>query len=220
MPVATLLFASLLVAFPVSASAATVRPDVPPVPGLCSAPVPADQDTPGCYQTGQLDLPDAPAGIFWHLHQFATPAAAAAEALKHRWATVAQAHSRTWLYVLGTATERIEGGTARAVIGPLHPPAGRLTAHFAESVFPPGMQTRVHSHPGPEAFYVVEGEQCMDGPTAQRRLPAGASYIVEGGPHLQAAPKGRRNLVLILAPAGQPAIAPGGDWQPSDFCSR
>jgi mannose-6-phosphate isomerase-like protein (cupin superfamily) len=82
------------------------------------------------------------------------------------------------------------------------------------------MRTRVHSHPGPEAFYVVEGEQCMETAIDKRLIEAGGAYVVERGPHLQAAPKGRRNLVLILAPQGQPSVVPGGDWEPSGFCNR
>ena len=205
-----------------AASAQSAPPreaDVPPVPGLCTAPVPADRDTPGCYKTGQTELADAPPELYWHIHQFPTPAAAAAEAARHRWAAVAEAHARTWLYVLGERSVQV-GGTRQAVVGPLHPPAGAVTAHFAESIFPPGMRTRVHSHPGPEAFYVVEGEQCMETPAERRNLPAGSAYIVAAGPHLQAAPGGRRNLVLILAPRGKPAVVPGGDWVPTGFCDR
>ena len=200
-------------------AAAIAQAPVPPVPGLCLAPVPADPDTPGCYKTGQVDLADAPRELFWHLYEFPTAAAAASEASRHRWASITQAHSRVWLYVLGGPAERIEGSVRRSVIGPLHTGGGRLSAHFAEAVFPPGMRTRVHSHPGPEAFYVVEGEQCMESPTDKRLLPEGSAYIVKGGPHLQAAPKGRRNLVLILAPEGRAPLIPGGDWQPTGFCN-
>jgi len=207
----------MLATFLVLAATAALA-DVPPVPGLCTAPVPAAPETPGCYQTGQLDLTGAPATVFWHVVQFPTPAAARAEAERHRWSTLAQAHDRTWLHVLGSASERVRGGTQRAVIGPLHRPAGAVTAHFAESIFPPGMRTRVHAHPGPEAFYVVAGEQCMDSPSGQRVVPAGDTYIVAQGLHVQAAPKGRRNLVLILAPQGQPAVIPGGAWKPTGFC--
>lgn len=211
--------AALVLAWCLSLPAMAAAP-VPPVPGQCADPVPADSETPGCYKTGTLDLASDGKALYWHLHQFDTPAAAAEEAVRHRWATVTQAHSRTWLYVLGGADERIGGGTRQAVIGPLRVPAGPVTAHFAEAIFPPGMRTRVHSHPGPEAFYVVEGEQCMESPGDRRLLPAGSGYIVESGPHLQAAPKGRRNLVLILAPEGQPPIRQRADWQPTGFCDQ
>ncbi len=67
---------------------------------------------------------------------------------------------------------------------------------FLESVFPPGMRTRVHSHPGPEAFYVVEGQQCMETPSERRKLNAGESFVVQPGPHVQTAPGGRKNIAL------------------------
>jgi quercetin dioxygenase-like cupin family protein len=200
--------------------AAMAQADVPPVPGLCSAPVPANREAPGCYQTGQIDLTNAPSEIYWHIYQYPSEEAAVAEAGHHRWSAVAQAHSRIWLYVLGEPSERVSTGIKRAVIGPLRIPAGVTTAHFSEAIFPPGMQTRVHSHPGPEAFYVVEGEQCMETSSDKRVIPTDGTYIVESGPHIQAAPKGRRNLVLILTPKGRPAVIPGGDWRPTGFCSR
>lgn len=198
--------------------AAMAPADPPPVPGLCSAPVPADSETAGCYLTGKIDLPDAPRTLSWHVVEYPSAAAAAKEAGQHRRAAVAEAHGRHWLYVLGDPEEAINGGIPRAVIGPLHLPAGPATAHFSESIFPPGMQTRVHAHPGPEAFYVVEGEQCMETPDDRRIVPAGGTYIVERGVHVQAAPGGRRNLVLIVAPQGQAAVIPGGAWRPTGFC--
>ena len=200
-------------------AAALLQVDVPPVPGLCSAPLPADRETLGCYKTGELEIRDAPPELYWQIYQYRTLEAATAEAARHRWSMVAQAHSRTWLYVLSRVPEQIRGGTKRAMVGPLQAPAGPVMAHFAEAIFPPGMQTRVHSHPGPEAFYVVEGQQCMETPNEKQLIAAGGTYIVKQGPHIQAAPDGRRNLVLILSPKGEPAVISGGDWKPSGFCS-
>lgn len=199
--------------------AAAVQADVPPVPGLCTAPVPTDREMPGCYQTSELDLAGAPVMLYWHIREYPTLADASAEASKHRWASVAAAHARYWLYVLGDAAEATSGGIERAVIGPLASPAGPAVAHFSEAIFPPGMKTRVHSHPGPEAFYIVAGEQCMETPSDKRTIRTGGTYIVQTGVHLQAAPKGRRNLVLIIAPKGVPFVIPGGgQWAPTGFC--
>ncbi len=80
------------------------------------------------------------------------------------------------------------------------------------------MRTRVHSYSGPEAFYVIDGEQCTESQTDQHVIKAGQSYGVAGGAHLQAAPKGRRSLVLILAPEGEPWMRVADDWSGSDFC--
>ena len=199
-------------------AAAASLADTPPVPGLCTAPVPANRDATGCYQTSQIDLEGAPPTLFWHVYEYAQRSDAEAEARRHQWAAVADAHSRVWLYVLAGPAEAVSGGVRRAVIGPLAVPSAPATAHFSEAVFPPGMRTRVHAHPGPEAFYIVEGEQCMETPTDKRKIAAGGSYIVPGGLHIQTAPHGRRNLVVILAPKDRPFVIPGGAWTPSGFC--
>ena len=199
---------------------APAQADVPPVPGLCTAAVPADRETPGCYQTSEIDLAGAPARLYWHIREYPTLKAASVEAAKHRWTTIAAAHSRYWLYILGEAAEPATGGVEKAVIGPLAVPTGTTVAHFSEAIFPPGMRTRIHSHPGPEAFYVVEGEQCMETPFDRRKIAAGGTYIVPSGVHLQAAPRGRRNLVLVIAPKGLPFVVPGGgQWTPTGFCN-
>ena len=188
------------------------------VPGMCTAAMPADPDAAGCYKTNEISLVDAPDRVYCHILQFDSTDAANAEARRHRWSAVARAHGRTWLYVLGGEHEDIAGGAERAVIGPLAVPSKTTKAYFAESVFPPGMRTRVHSHPGPEAFYVVDGTQCLETPHYKRMVEAGGTYVVAGGLHVQASPKGRRNLVLILAPAGARSVIPGGNWTPSGFC--
>jgi len=60
----------------------------------------------------------------------------------------------------------------------------------------------------------------MGTPTDKRKIQAGGTYIVPGGPHLQAAPLGRRNLVLIIAATGEPFVIPGQEqWSPTEFCA-
>ena len=57
---------AILVAAAVAA-AAPAQADVPPVPGLCTAPVPTDPETPGCYQTNEVDLLDPSSALYWHI---------------------------------------------------------------------------------------------------------------------------------------------------------
>lgn len=191
------------------------------VPGLCSAPAAEHVGQPGCYLSAELAIEAGSEPVYWHIVEFPDPASARAEAAGHRWATVVTAHGRHWLYVIGPEDEAINSGAPPAVVGPLRRPGdGPLTARFLESIFPPGMKTRAHAHPGPEAFYVVEGEQCMDSPTGQARIAVGESYILEGGPHLQAAPTGRRNLVALLIPADEGWMSLTPEWTPSNYCDR
>ena len=189
------------------------------LPGGCTAAAADNVGKSGCYLSGEIAVASAPAVLFWHIDQFATLAAAEAEAKRHRWALAVEAHGRFWLYVIGTDGEKVRGGKPKAVIGPLRAPEGQpVTVRFLMAKFPPGMKTGVHSHSGPEAFYVVDGEQCMETPTTREKLPAGRSYIVEAGPHLQAAPKGRTNLVAIVQPKGAPWLKIEHGWTPTGFC--
>lgn len=195
--------------------------EVPPVPGGCSAPAAENIGKPGCFLSAEIDIAEPPTELFWHIHAFADQAHAQAEARRHRWAIVVQAHGRTWLYVMSGRDAAVRGGETWGVVGPLKVPGnGPVTVRFMESLFPPGMRTRVHAHSGPEAFLVVEGEQCVETPGDRRKIPARGSYIVESGAHVQSAPTGRKNLVVIVAPKGAPWITLGSDWVPSGFCTR
>ncbi|SOB86490.1 hypothetical protein SAMN06297144_1595 [Sphingomonas guangdongensis] len=191
---------------------------VPAVPGGCSEPADQHVGEPGCFLTTEVRLGPASSTLYWHIIRADSEATARALAKRARWQVVVKAHGRWWLYVLSPA-RTVPGVFSHHVAGPFVLPAGpSFTARFMESWFPPGMRTRVHSHSGPEAFYVVEGEQCTETPKERRLIRPGESYTVAGGAHLQAAPKGRRSLVLILAPDGEPWMRLANDWTGSDFC--
>ena len=192
---------------------------VPPVPGGCTEPAAANVGKPGCFSSGELRLERSPRTIYWHVYDFADSPSAAAEAAKHRWSSVAASHGRNWLFVLGPRSAAVASGRRIALVGPMRLPKGRpMVARFLESDFPPGMRTRVHSHPGPEGFYVVEGEQCMDTPTGRRKIGAGGTFIVAGGAHMQAAPKGRKNIAVVFYPPDVPWMRMEA-WHPSGFCT-
>lgn len=189
------------------------------VPGLCTAPAAEHVGEAGCYLSAELDLADAPGQVYWHLYTFKTREAAQAEAARHAHAVVVTAHGQVWLHVLGTASEPVQGGTRQTVIGPLTVPAQGY-ARLLESWFPPGMITRTHSHPGPEVFYVVEGEQCVETPQGGQLIGPSEHYVLDAGPHLQAAPRGRRSLVLLLTPGNAPWMQLEPDWTPTGFCVK
>lgn len=190
-----------------------------PVPGQCTAPAAEHVGEPGCYLSADVDIATAPAQVYWHLHVFPDAATAEAEAARHPHAKVVTAHQRVWLHMLGGADEDVRGGVKQATVGPLAV-RERGRARLLESWFPPGMITRAHSHPGPEVFYVVDGEQCVETPQGGQRIGAGEYFVVEGGPHLQAAPRGRRSVVLLLVPDSAPWMALAPTWTPTGFCEE
>ena len=198
----------------------SVTTGAPPVPGGCEAPPPEDADAPGCFLAARMDIDDAPPALYWFIYELRDHAVAEHEAKHYPHSVKVTAHGRTWLLVLdgAAATDRSEG--LKAVIGPLETPrGGPVEARFLESLFPPGLQTRTHAHPGPEAFYVVDGEQCVETPAGHRLIRAGEHYILTDGPHLQSSPHGRRSLVLLLVPRDRPWMTLQPQWTPRGLCA-
>ena len=92
-----------------------------------------------------------------------------------------------------------------------------------EAVFPPGegLQTAVHHHSGPEAWYVVSGAQCLRTPEATTVLRKGESGFVAAGPPMILTGIGsdtRRALVLVLHDTAQPWMTVTSDWRPTVSC--
>lgn len=50
------------------------------------------------------------------------------------------------------------------VLLPPLPPASRYSMLVFSAYIPAGLTSRVHLHSGVEAFYVVDGEQCLETP--------------------------------------------------------
>jgi len=92
-----------------------------------------------------------------------------------------------------------------------------------EATFTPGMRSRVHTHPGPEAWVVLEGEQCLETPEGKIRVGAGESMLVRGGIPMVLYGTGsgiRRALVLIVHPTGEALGTTYDGWQPTESCVR
>ena len=205
--------------FMILAAAANIPP--PLVPGGCTAPAAEHLNEAGCYLLAEVRATKLPPQVYWHVREFPSLPDAEAEAVRHRWSKAVSAHGKVWLYVMGPRDEPVGGGNPIAVIGPMNvPPGDPVSLRFLTSTFPPGMRTRVHSHPGSEAFLVLEGEQCVETPTARQRIRAGHSYVVQGGLHMQAAAKGRKSLVALILRPDAEWSQPETSWTPSNFCKR
>src|SRR5688572_6001006 len=74
-------------------------------------------------------------------------------------------------------------------------PRQRATQQFSYAVMRPGDSSRVHTHPGPEGWYVLAGEQCLE---------TGATL--------------RRAFALVIHDSAQPRGIPS-DWKPTGACS-
>ena len=207
---------------PVPAGAGHEASTSVPVPGRCEQPRTGPADAVGCYGAGMAQLGAAPATpLFWHIDRYPTLAAARAAQREH--GTVAEAHGRVWLFTIAGADWRPEGGERVARVGPLPLTPGRsYAAHYFEGVVPPAARTPPHRHAGPEAWYILEGTNCLETPDGVRTASAGETLIVPEGPPMMLTGVGtamRRTLGVVVHDAAQPWTNQISDWTPKGLCA-
>ena len=158
--------------------------------------------------------------VFWHLDKFST--SALAENAKESRGTVLQSLGKVWLMTIAEAGWRPKSGEHVAEIGPLPVNANtKYVAQYMEAIMNPGMETRLHRHPGPEAWYTESGETCLETPTGKQVGKKGVSVIVPGGEPMKLSVTGteqRRSLVLVLHDASQPWMTMAPDWTAKGLC--
>jgi quercetin dioxygenase-like cupin family protein len=176
----------------------------------------------GCWivaNTALGQLPQQP--IYWHLYTYST--LAEAQTAKGSRGTVVESLGKIWVLTIDVAGWQAQGGTRVAEIGPLPvSPDAKYSAQYMEAIFSPGMMAPAHRHSGPEAWYTLTGETCLETPEGKMVGRAGGPpVIVPGGPPMHLTATGtetRRALVLILHDATQPPTTPAKDWSPKGLC--
>ncbi len=191
------------------------------VPGGCETPRSSAPGKTGCYFSGQIAVGTLPQA-FWHIDAFPTIEAARAAATPLSYAAVifGKAYLQT---VNADRTWRPSGGTRVSIVGPLPvaDAAAAQTARFMEADTTPEMVARNHEHSGPEAWYLLEGGQCVETPAGVSRTAQGQGSWVAAGPPMQLSNGGaatRKALVLVLHPAGKPWMTMMMGWQPKGLC--
>ncbi len=186
--------------------------------------VPAGETRPefGCFNIGAVTaLHFSGASVYWHLRMF--PNRKAAETAKSATGIVVEEDGRGWLSEFGPRKTASRGGEAVAVVGPLQLPAARsYTAVLSYAVMRPGDKSRVHTHPGPEGWYVLAGEQCLETPAGPEKARAGGTMMVRPNIPMELNVTGttlRRAFALVIHDSAQARGTPS-DWKPSGACSR
>lgn len=86
------------------------------------------------------------------------------------------------------------------------------------------MTAPLHVHSGPEAFYALHGDTCLETPDGvQRATGDGHSLVIRGGPPMVLTATGttvREGFALILHDAHEPPTTMIHDWQPKGLCHR
>lgn len=176
----------------------------------------------GCFNIGKVTgLRFSQPVVYWHLRAF--PDRATAEAAKGVRDIVVEEAGQVWLSEFGPRNMPKESGEPVAVIGPLQLPAAKsYTAVLSYAVMRPGDSSRVHTHPGPEGWYVLAGAQCLETPAGVARAQAGGTMTVLPNVPMELNVTGmtlRRAFALVIHDSSQ-ARGQSSDWKPSGACTR
>jgi quercetin dioxygenase-like cupin family protein len=161
--------------------------------------------------------------VFWHLDVY--PTRVSAEKAKGPHGTVVESLGKVWLLSIENTGWRSAGGERIAEIGPLPIKAGEnYSAQYMEAIFNPGMTAPTHVHSGPEAWFTLAGETCLETPEGKQIGRAGGRFvIVPGGPPMHLTATGseqRRALVLVLHESSQPPTTVVHNWVPKGLCKN
>ena len=192
------------------------------VPGECTAAAQGRSKELGCYLLAETPIARISAGgAFWHIVRY--PTLASAQSDRRDDETVVSSLGRTWLFAIAERRWHPRHGVAVATIGPLPlPAASSYVARYMEAVSVAGMQSTVHRHSGPEAWYVLSGTQCLETEAGRQVVRAGHTGIVPAGPAMRLGTLGaakRRALVLVLHDSAEPWMSMSSGWSPKGLCT-
>lgn len=174
----------------------------------------------GCFNVGTLkELHFDQPAVYWRLYLFGSRTAA--EAAKSPMGLVVEEDSRVWLSEFGPQDISSRGGETVATIGPLElPEAESYSAVLSYAIMQPGDSSRVHTHPGPEGWYVIAGEQCLETPAGANSAGAGQSMTAPPNVPMELNVTGtatRRAFALVIHDSAQQrGIA--STWKPTGAC--
>lgn len=164
-------------------------------------------------------LPPFP--VVWRLETFRSHAAA--QRAETAAGVIVHVAGKEWLLTLAQKGERSRSGSFVAEVGPLRIPfARRYEIVGGEAYSAPGAVSRVHMHPGPEAWYLLAGAQCLEVPHAVLRADAAHGMSVAAGTPMKLTVTGatmRDAIFLEIGDATRPWTGPV-HWTPTGRCSN
>ena len=189
----------------------------------CAPESPERRGQPGCTTLEDRPIPKLETrSLYWHLDEF--DSLEAAQRQTGPFSAALSAHGKFWLATVGPESAEHHGGHHRADIGPLPIEGdGPRSMMIMSAYFLPRQITTVHVHSGPEAVFVVEGEQCMQLQHSAIRTKPGEYVIAPAGEVMQLSAIGtgpRRALVLVLHEADKPGTALVAEPPPLAECSE
>ncbi len=154
-------------------------------------------------------LPDGT--LFWRIENFATLSDATAGASPTSLAV--EAAGKVWLFTLGPRGGRSPNAVEVAEVGPIPRVSAKTwLLRINDASGPPGSVTPIHSHPGSEAFYVLEGRQGIRGAHGTMTVEAGMAEAGHGADQAMqvssSGPTALHALVMFVVDADRPFSSP------------
>jgi hypothetical protein len=152
-----------------------------------------------------------PAGtLFWRIENLPP---LPAQASVGPFSIAVEAAGKAWSFTLGPAGGSTSGASLIGEVGPIpRVDAATYLLRINDASGPPGSVTPIHSHPGSEAFYVLNGEQSIRGTHGTMRVKAGGAEPGHGADMaMQVSSTGQADLhalVMFVVDADKPFSSP------------
>jgi hypothetical protein len=157
-------------------------------------------------------VPELPAGpLYWHVQNF--PALADAEAAAGPFSLATDVEGKAWLFTLGPKGTPKHGGSKVTEIGPLADVvASEYLLRISHGVAVPGAKSDVHTHPGTEASFVLEGQLSQKTAHGVNVVEAGETLAGGAAGHpMEVTSSGEQDLdelIMYVVDANKPFQSP------------
>ena len=165
-------------------------------------------------------LPHGP--LVWRFENF--PTLKAAQDAGTPASGVVEAAGKVWLLTLSAKGGHSNGGTlvAETELLPAIPPGPSYEIVVAEADLGPEANVPTHKHSGPETWYLLSGEQCLELPERAVRARAGEtmSAPAETPMKLNIVGPGKRDALFLIVHDSSKPFNTFLDWSPKGLCQK
>jgi quercetin dioxygenase-like cupin family protein len=165
-------------------------------------------------------LPPGP--LVWRFENF--PTTKAAQDAGTPASAVVEVAGKVWLLTLAAKGGRSKGGmlVAETELLPAIPPGPSYEIVVGEADLGPEANVMTHKHSGPETWYLLSGEQCLELPDRAVRARVGEtmSAPAETPMKLNIVGPGKRDALFLIVHDSSKPFNTFLDWQPKGLCQK
>ena len=176
---------------------------------------PADMS---CAMIATKTFRSLPSGdLTWRVETFAD--LSAARRAETSLSVISEARGKVWLLTIGPKGARTPGATFVTEVGPLLiPAASEYEMIVLDGDLPTNSNVLVHTHSGPEAWYVLSGKQCLDLPGRAVRAVAGQGMFAPAEIPMRLNIEAHRDAFFMVVHDKAKPWNTLSDWKPDNQC--